>query len=62
MERKRKYDNFSEEEFTKRESNQIPEEEKKKRADFVFTNNGTLQELKIKAEMLIKILNGLIQK
>jgi dephospho-CoA kinase len=62
MERKRKHDNFSEEEFTKRESNQIPEEEKKKRADFVFTNNGTLQELKTKAEMLIKILNGLFQK
>lgn len=61
MERKKLYDNFSEAEFMKRESNQIPEEEKKKRADFVFTNNGTLDELKIKAEMFIKILKGLIQ-
>jgi len=62
MERKKIHDNFSEEEFSKRESNQIPEEEKKKRADFVFANNGTLQELKTKAEMLVKILKGLIQQ
>jgi len=62
MERKRIHDNLSEEEFIKRESNQIPEEEKKKRADFVFTNNGTLEELKTKTEMLIKILKGLIQQ
>jgi len=62
MERKRIHDNVSEEEFIKRESNQIQEEEKKKRADFVFTNNGTLEELKTKTEMLIKILKGLIQQ
>ena len=62
MERKRIHDNLSEEEFIKRESNQIPEEEKKKRADFVFTNNGTLEELKTKTEMFIKILKGLIQQ
>ena len=62
MERKRIHDNLSEEEFMMRESNQIPEDEKKKRADFVFTNNGTLEELKTKAEMLIKILKGLIQQ
>ena len=61
MERKRIHDNLSEEEFMMRESNQIPEDEKKKRADFVFINNGTLEELKTKAEMLIKILKGLIQ-
>ena len=62
MERKRIDNNLSEEEFMMRESNQIPEDEKKKRADFVFTNNGTLEELKTKAEMLIKILKGLIQQ
>jgi len=62
MERKRIHDNLSEEEFMMRESNQIPEDEKKKRADFVFINNGTLEELKTKAEMLIKILKGLIQQ
>ena len=39
MERKKNQSGLSAEEFTKRESNQIPEEEKMKRADFVFTNN-----------------------
>jgi dephospho-CoA kinase len=62
MERKRMHDNLSEEEFIMRESNQIPEDEKKKRADFVFANNGALEELKTKAEMLIKILKGLIKQ
>jgi dephospho-CoA kinase len=62
MERKRKSDNLSEEEFMLRESNQIPEDEKKKRADFVFTNNATLEVLKTKVEILIKILKGLIQQ
>ena len=62
MERKKLHNNFSEEEFVKRESNQIPEEEKKKRADFVFANNSSLEELKVKAEMLIKILKGLTQQ
>ena len=62
LERKKLHDNFSEEEFSKRESNQISEEEKKKRADFVFLNNESLQELKTKAELLIKILKWLIQQ
>jgi dephospho-CoA kinase len=62
MERKKLHDNFSEEEFLKRELNQIPEEEKKKRADFVFTNDGTLEELKTKAELFIKILRGLAKQ
>lgn len=61
MERKKMHNNFSEDEFVKRESNQIPEEEKKKRADFIFTNNGTVQELKSKAELLNKILTGIVQ-
>jgi len=62
MERKKIHDNFSEEQFAMRDSNQIPEEEKKKCADFVFSNNNTLHNLKTKAELLIKILNGLIQQ
>jgi len=61
MERKKLHDNFSEDEFVRRESSQISEDEKKKRADFVFTNNGTVQELKLKAELLNKILTGLVQ-
>jgi dephospho-CoA kinase len=62
MGRKKIHNNFSEEQFEMRDSNQIPEEEKKKRADFVFSNNGTLHELKTKAELLIRILNRLIQQ
>lgn len=59
MNRKMKNDNFSEEEFMKRELNQIPEDEKKKQADFVFINNGSLNELKMKAELLVKILRSI---
>jgi len=36
---------FSEEDFNKRELNQIPDEEKKKRADFIFVNDKTTKEL-----------------
>jgi len=61
MERKKIHDNFTEEQFAMRDSNQIPEEEKKKRADFVFSNGTTLHDLKTKAELLIKILSGLIR-
>lgn len=50
---------LSEAEFDKREANQIPQEEKMKRADFTFTNNGTLADLKIKAKLLIKLLEGI---
>jgi dephospho-CoA kinase len=50
------------EEFRKRDENQIKDEEKKKRADFVFENNGNTKELKQKANLLIKILEGLGSK
>lgn len=53
-------DKYSEEEFAKRDSSQIPEEEKIKCADFVFSNNGTFDDLKNKAELLIKILKAMI--
>jgi len=49
------------EEFLRRNDNQIKEEEKKKRADFIFENNGSKDELKEKVNLLITILNGLVQ-
>jgi dephospho-CoA kinase len=36
---------------------QIPEEEKRKRADFIFENNSDLKTLKQKAELLFILLN-----
>lgn len=47
---------LSEDEFFKRESNQIPEEEKKKRADFIFSNDSTKEELKLKFNLLLLTL------
>lgn len=56
MERVKTIKNLTEEEFLNRESNQISEDEKKKKADFIFSNNGTIDELKTKANLLINIL------
>lgn len=53
--------NITEEDFLNRESNQINQELKEKRADFTFSNNGALDELKNKAELLIKILESKIK-
>jgi len=53
---KRKSMKLNEKDFELRDSNQIPELEKKKRADFIFENNGSLQELKTKADLLLTIL------
>jgi len=39
--------------------NQLSDEEKKKKADFVIYNNGSLEELKIKVNFLINLLNNL---
>jgi dephospho-CoA kinase len=50
---------LSEKDFIKRNANQIPDEEKKKTADFVFENNGTVVEFGSKVDFLISILNGL---
>ncbi len=47
------------EDFKKRNANQIPDEEKKKAADFVFENNGTMNDLSIKIELLLKLLKAL---
>ncbi|MGD8306893.1 MAG: dephospho-CoA kinase [Ignavibacteria bacterium] len=51
---------FNEVDFKNREKNQIPQEEKVKKADFVFTNNGSEEELFQKAELLLLTLG--IQK
>ncbi len=59
MKRKMQADGYTEKEFLSRDENQIRDEEKKKRADFIFVNNGSKFELKIKTELLIKILEGL---
>jgi len=50
---------LSEEDFRKRNENQIKDEEKRKRADFVFENNGSISELKEKTGLFISILKGL---
>ena len=47
---------ISEEDFCKREANQIPEEEKKKRADFIFSNDGSVEDLKSKFNLLLLTL------
>jgi dephospho-CoA kinase len=60
LKRKVELDNFSEEQFLKRNENQIPDTEKKKQADFIFENNGSLDELNKKSDLLIKILKSLI--
>jgi len=47
---------FSEEDFNKRDNNQMSDKSKKKKADFIFTNAGTISELKRKAILLINLL------
>lgn len=51
--------NLTKEEFINRNENQIDDKRKIKKADFIFTNNGTIDELKIKADLLITLLNSL---
>lgn len=54
---KRKLKNgISEEDFVKRESNQIAEDEKRKRADFAFVNDGSVDDLKSKFDLLLLTL------
>lgn len=59
LERSLQSGEFSKEDFEKRNENQIPDEEKKKRADFVFINNGTKEDLLKKADLLLLSLNSL---
>ncbi len=58
MKRKTKAKKLSEEEFVKRDNNQINEDTKKKKADFIFSNNGSINDLKQKAVLLIKLLEA----
>jgi dephospho-CoA kinase len=60
MKRKTELENYLPEQFSKRNENQIPEEEKAECADFVFQNNGSLDDLKDKALMFSKIVKGLV--
>lgn len=56
MKRSTMTNKLSEEDYIKRDSNQIDQESKKKKADFIFTNDGSKDELKRKAILLIKLL------
>lgn len=51
---------FLKDDFIKREKNQSSQELKERKADFVFSNNGSTAELKSKAILLIKVLEGFI--
>jgi dephospho-CoA kinase len=51
---------FSEEEFINRDSNQMNDKSKMKKADFIFTNDGSKAELKQKAILLINLLKPTI--
>ena len=44
---------ITEEDFCKRELNQISEDEKKKSADFIFSNNSSIKELNMKFNLLL---------
>jgi len=57
-ERKTRNGDMAAEEFEKRNASQIPESEKKKRADFVFENNSSFDDMKNKAELLIILLTS----
>lgn len=51
---------ITEEEFNRRNKNQIRDEEKMKRADFILYNNTTKKDLKQKADLLLYTLNSLL--
>jgi len=49
---------FTEDDFINRDKNQIPQEEKEKRADFIFSNNGSKKDLIKKADLLLLTLTS----
>ena len=49
---------FTEDDFIKRDKSQIPQEDKEKRADFIFSNNGSKKDLIKKADLLLLTLNS----
>jgi dephospho-CoA kinase len=58
MKRVAKAKKLSREEFVKRDKNQLDEDKKKKKADFIFSNNGSKNDLKQKAVLLINLLEA----
>ena len=59
IERVRRQRGLPETEIIKRMNNQIPDELKKKWADFTFENNGSLEELKFKAEWFLTLIKSM---
>jgi len=51
--------NFTEKEFRIRNRNQIPDEQKKMKADFIFLNNDSKESLYNKADLLLITLNSI---
>ena len=58
LKRSSKSGKFTEDDFIERDKNQIPQEEKEKRADFIFSNNGSKNDLFKKADLLLLTLNS----
>jgi dephospho-CoA kinase len=58
MKRVAKAKKLSREEFVKRDKNQLDEDKKKKKADFIFSNNGSKNDLKQNAVLLINLLEA----
>jgi len=61
MQRSIRSKRISEKDFVNRDNNQINQELKQNKADFTFSNDGTKNELKKKANLLIKILESKVQ-
>jgi len=49
---------FTKDDFINRDKSQIPQEEKEKRADFIFSNNGSKKDLIKKADLLLLTLKS----
>ena len=52
---------LSKEDFIRRDKNQIKEEIKKKKAHFIFSNDGSINELKQKVSLLINLLQSTLK-
>ena len=50
---------YTENEFSIRDRNQIPDEQKEKKADFIFLNNDSKESLYNKADLLLLTLNSI---
>lgn len=53
---------LSKTEFLQREANQLDEDKKKKKSDFVFSNNTSTKDLQDKALLLIKLLKSIVNQ